>query len=50
MNNIELENKIKEIIEQDNYFDMMLLASVFEKDYKTSDFYKATKKTFIRSD
>ena len=43
MNNQELELKIKEIIEMPNMFDMIIAAKDFEKDYKTSDFYKATK-------
>lgn len=43
MNNIELENKIKEIIDMDNMFDMIMAAKAFESEYKTSDFYKATK-------
>ena len=44
MNNIELENKIKELIQIDNYFDFVLAVRDFEKDYKTSDFYKKTRK------
>lgn len=43
MNNQELELKIKEIIEMPNMFDMIIAAKDFEKDYKTSDFYKVTK-------
>jgi len=44
MNNIELNEKIKEIINKDNYFDMIIAAKEFELDYKKSDFYKITKK------
>ena len=44
MNNIELEQKILEIIGQDNYFDMVIMANEFEPEYKKSDFYKQTKK------
>ena len=44
MDNIELEKKIKEIISIENYFDMVIAAKDFEKDYKTSDFFKATRK------
>ena len=44
MNNIELEEKILEIIKEDNYFEMITKAMAFEKEYKTSDFYKKTKK------
>lgn len=44
MNNIELEQKIKEIISKDNYFDMIIAAKEFESEYKKSDFYKAIKK------
>lgn len=47
MNNIELENKIKEIINIENYFDMMIAVNDFEKEYKTSDFYKITKKSLL---
>lgn len=43
MDNIELEQHIKEIIDMGNMFDMIIAAKNFEKDYKTSDFYKATK-------
>ena len=43
MNNQELELKIKEIINIPNIFDMIIAAQNFEKEYKQSDFYKATK-------
>ena len=43
MDNIELEQKVKEILNITNFFDMLLAAKEFEKDYKTSDFYKITK-------
>ena len=43
MNNQELELKIKEIINMSNIFDMIMAAQNFEKEYKQSDFYKATK-------
>ena len=43
MDNIELEQKVKEILNITNFFDMLLAAKEFEKDYKTSDFYKMTK-------
>lgn len=43
MNNQELELKIKEIINIPNMFDMIIVAQNFEKEYKQSDFYKATK-------
>lgn len=42
MNNIELEQKVKAIIEIPNMFDMIIAAKKFEKEYKTSDFYKTT--------
>ena len=44
MNNIELEEKVLEIINETNYFNMIIKAKEFEKNYKTSDFYKNTKK------
>ena len=43
MNNQELELKIKEIINMPNMFDMIIAAQNFEKEYKQSDFYRATK-------
>ena len=43
MDNVELEQKVKEILNITNFFDMLLTAKEFEKDYKTSDFYKSTK-------
>ena len=43
MNNIELEQKIKELIMIENYFDLIEQIKEFEKDYKNSDFYKKTK-------
>ena len=43
MDNKELELQIKKIIENDNMFDMIMAAKTFEKDYKTSEFYKTTK-------
>lgn len=44
MNNIELEQKIKQIASIENYFDMIMAIKDFEGEYKTSDFYKKTKK------
>jgi len=44
MDNIELEQKILDIIKEDNYFEMVTKAVAFEKEYKTSNFYKITKK------
>lgn len=42
MDNKELENKIKEIIKIDNFFDMMEAVQAFKKEYKRSDFFKKT--------
>lgn len=44
MNNIELEEKILEILKIENYFDMVEAVQSFEKEYKQSDFFKKTKK------
>lgn len=44
MNNVELEEKVLEIIKEDNYFEMITKAKAFESEYKKSDFYKNTKK------
>lgn len=43
MNNKELQTKIKEILNISNYFEMVLEAKEFEKEYKNSDFFKQTK-------
>lgn len=44
MDNIELEKRIKEIISEKNYFEMVMKVQAFEPDYKKSDFFKITKK------
>lgn len=43
MDNIELEQKIKELIMIENYFDLIEKVKEFEKEYKNSDFYRNTK-------
>ena len=43
MNNQELELKIKEILDIENFFDMMESVVDFEKEYKGTSFYKKTK-------
>lgn len=43
MNNRELQTKIKEILKISNYFEMVLEAKGFEKEYKNSEFFKQTK-------
>ena len=43
MNNNELQDKILELLQEDNYFDFIEKAKDFEKEYKESDFYKNTK-------
>lgn len=47
MNNQELELKIKEILSIENFFDMIEAAVFFEKEYKTTEFYKKTKMSLI---
>lgn len=47
MNNNELELKIKEILSNENFFDMMEAVFDFEKEYKGSEFYKKTKMPLI---
>ena len=47
MTNQELELKIKEIIKIENYFDMVVELSKFEKEYKQSDFYKITHQSLL---
>ena len=47
MNNQELELKVKEILSIENFFDMMEAVFAFEKEYKTTEFYKKTKMSLI---
>lgn len=42
MDNKELEKKIKELLKITNYFDFVIAAKGFNKEYKKSDFYKQT--------
>ena len=43
MNNQELELKVKEILNNKNFFDMVEAVVAFEKEYKGTEFYKKTK-------
>ena len=43
MTNTELELKVKEILQNENMFDLIENAVAFEKEYKQSDFYRNTK-------
>ena len=43
MNNQELEIKVKELLEIQNFFDFIEAVKGFEKEYKNTDFYKKTK-------
>lgn len=43
MNNRELQTKIKEILKISNYFEMVLEAKGFEKEYKNSEFLNKQK-------
>lgn len=43
MNNQELELKVKEILNNKNFFDMIESVMEFEKEYKGTEFYKKTK-------
>ena len=43
MNNQELELKVKELLAIENFFDMIIAVKEFEKEYKNSNFFKATK-------
>lgn len=47
MTNIELEQKVKEIIAEENMFDMIEKALSFEKEYKQTNFYKTTKMPIV---
>ena len=43
INNEDLQKKVLELLEEENYFDFIIKAKVFEPEYKQSDFYKTTK-------
>lgn len=47
MTNTELELKVKEILQNDNMFDLIENAVAFEREYKQSDFYRNTKLPFM---
>lgn len=47
MNNQELELKVKELLEIENFFDMIVAVKDFEKEYKGSDFFKITKMPLV---
>lgn len=47
MNNQELESKVKEILSIENFFDMIEATLAFEKEYKTTEFYKKTKISLV---
>ena len=47
MNNQELELKVKEILAIENFFDMIEATIAFEKEYKTTSFYKKTKMSLM---
>ena len=47
MNNQELELKVKEILSIENFFDMIEATLAFEKEYKTTEFYKKTKMSLV---
>lgn len=47
MNNQELELKVKEILEIENFFNMIEAVFAFEKEYKGTEFYKKTKMPLI---
>lgn len=43
MNNQDLELRVKEILANENFFDMITAVFAFDKEYRGSEFYKATK-------
>lgn len=47
MNNQELELKVKEILNNKNFFDMVEAAVALKKEYKRTKFYKKTKMPLI---
>lgn len=47
MNNQELETKVKELLEIENFFDMIIAVKEFDKEYKGSDFFKTTKMPLV---
>ena len=44
MTNVELKERVENIIAIEDYFDRSIAISNFENDYKKSDFFKITKK------
>jgi len=44
MTNVELKNKVEEIVAIEDYFDRAIAISNFDKEYRGSDFFKVTKK------
>lgn len=48
MNNQELQNKLDSILRMENFFDMVEALFDFEKEYKSSAFYKKTRMSFLR--
>lgn len=42
-NNEYLNKRLSEIVEKDNFFEVILELKEFEKEYKQSNFYKTTK-------
>lgn len=48
MTNVELKNKIDEIIAIDDFFDRQIAINAFENEYKKTDFFKITKKHLDR--
>lgn len=44
MTNVELKEKVEEIIAIEDYFDRAIAISNFDKEYRGSDFFKVTKK------
>ena len=47
MNNQDLEARVKELLLNTNLFDLIEQTLAFEKEYKTSEFYKKTKMPII---
>ena len=44
MTNVELKEKVEEIVAIEDYFDKAIAISNFDKEYRGTDFFKITKK------
>lgn len=48
MNNQELELRVKQILRNESFFDMIEAVIAFKKEYKKTNFYKKTRMPLIK--